>query len=86
MAEIDILWGGRLAQARPLQPRGQALVLAVGGFAVHEQSQPLLEGEAGALGRLQLVIEGAQHAEEAQRFQLGERRVGQHGLVSSSFW
>jgi hypothetical protein len=75
-----------LAQVGALEPYGQALVLAVGGLAIHEEAESLIEGEAGAVGRLHLVVQSPEHAEEAERFELGERGVCQHGLVSSWVW
>ena len=67
-------------------PFRRLVIPAIGGFPIHEEGQPLVEGEAGALGLLQWVVQGAHHPEEAERFELGQGRMGQHGFVSSRFW
>ena len=63
--------------------RAEATVLAIGGLAVHEQAEALLEGELGVGGRLELFLERPGHAAEAEGLELVDGGVDEHGSSSS---
>jgi len=44
-AEVEILQGRLLTMARLAEAQSKLVVLPFGGFAVHQEAQPLLEGE-----------------------------------------
>jgi hypothetical protein len=75
-AIIDVLDDGVLAQPSIAQAGGQALVAAMGGFAVEEQPQPVVAERRGVAAGLQFG-EGLRHAGKAELVQLVERRVGE---------
>ena len=61
-AQIDILDDGGLAQAGELEARDEALVVALGGLAVDQQAEALLEAECGDVGLSSLLLERLGHA------------------------
>ncbi len=64
--EVEILDGGRLLQVRGPQPSGQPGVLAALPFAVHKQTQPVLEGQLRIVGRDGLLFETLTEAWQTQ--------------------
>ena len=81
--QVEVLDDRIAAQPSGLQLAGEAAVLAVGGLAVDEQAEPLLEGEPGVGGGLELLGEGTGHAAQAQGLELLDRRVDEHRLLRS---
>ena len=77
---VDILDDGVLAQAGEAQAADQPLVLALGGLAVDQQREPLLEGKRGDVGLSLLFLEGLRHAGEPERDEAVEGGMGQHRL------
>jgi len=80
-AQIEILDTGGLAEGRKLQAGGQALGVAFGGLAIHEQAEPILEAE-GLEGRAcaALFIQRLGHSGQAERDEALGGGVGQHGF------
>jgi len=67
----------RLANRRRLISR---LVIALGRFAVDEQSKPLLEGQRRDVGLSLLFVERLRHAGEPERDQAAVGGMYQHRL------
>ena len=65
-AQVDVLDDGVLAQRGELEPRGEALVVALGGFAVDQQPEALLERQSVEVGLSSLLLEGLGHAGQAE--------------------
>ena len=86
-SQIDVLDDGVLPQGGELEARGEALGVALCGFAIDHEAEPLLEREGGDVGRSPLVLEGLGHAGQAEGDETFMRGVGEHlgsFLVSGS--
>src|SRR5712691_9904195 len=64
--EVDVLSHGVLAQARESQSAHESFVLALGGLAVDQEREPLIEVERGDVGLLALFLQRLCHADEAE--------------------
>ncbi len=85
--EIDALDDGALAQpglAQPglVQATKEALVLAAGRLAIHEQPEPVLAAEFAGIGRVLQLDERLGHRGEAKRAQALDGWVDQHRASS----
>ena len=77
---VDILDDGVLPEACEPQAADQPLVLALGRFAVDEQSKPFLEGQRRDVGLSLLFVERLRHASEPQRNEAAGGGMCQHRL------
>lgn len=69
-AQVEVLDAGGLAQRGELQAGDEAAGVALVGFAVDEEAEALLEGQAVGDGRGALLVEGLGHAGEARAMSL----------------
>jgi hypothetical protein len=77
---INILDDSVLPEACEPQAADQPLVLALGRFAVDEQSKPLLEGQRRNIGLSLLFVERLRHASEPERDEAAVGGMCQHCL------
>src|SRR3954453_13707864 len=77
---VDILDDGVLSEACEAQSADQPFVVALGGFAVDEQSQPLLEGQGRDVRLSLLFVERLRHAGEPERDEAAVGGMCQHRL------
>jgi uncharacterized Zn-binding protein involved in type VI secretion len=72
--EVHVLDGGGNTQSGDSQVAGQAAVVSVGQFAVHEQPESILEAEVSIGGRpLALLGQAGGHARQIEGVELVER-------------
>ena len=81
-AQIEILDAGSLAEGGELEPGSQAPGIALGGFPVDQQAEPVLEAQGfeGGVGTA-LFVQGLGHAGEAEGDEPLGCRVGQQDLA-----
>ena len=77
---VDILDDGVLPEAGEAQAANQPFVLALGRFAVDEQSKPFLEGQRCDVGLSLLFVERLRHAREPERNEAAVGGMCQHCL------
>ena len=81
-AVVDVLDAGALLELRELQQARQAAIVAVDDFAVEQQREALVEGEAGGRALGELLGERGGHAVELQPVQCIEGGLDEHGSTS----
>ena len=79
-AIVDVLRHGVMAQPGMAQARAETPILAMDGFALKEQGQPVGMGKTGGLVARGQIVEGLGHALEAKAVQLVEGGMGQQGV------
>ncbi len=77
---IDILDDGILPEACEAQAADEPFVLALGRFAVDEQSKPFLESQRRDVGLSLLFVERLRHAGEPERDEASVGGMCQHRL------
>ena len=77
---VDILDDGVLPEACEPQAADQPFIVALGRFAVDEQSKPLLEGQGRDVGLSLLFVERFRHAGEPERDEAAVGGMCQHRL------
>src|SRR6266508_3843939 len=77
-SEVDVLDHGVLPQAGELQAGDEAPVLALGGLAIDQEGESLLEIERGDVGVSRLLLPGLGHAGEAERDEAVVGRMCEH--------
>lgn len=85
-SEIDILDDGRVSQPGEFQPGSEALVLPFDDFAIDHDGETVLERERGDVGLAALVVEGLDHAGQAESDQTIESGMGERREVSCPQW
>ena len=81
-AIIDVFDAGLLAQFRDAQPCGHSLVLAQGGLAIEQKTQPFRMAEpVGLIGRRDFD-KGLGHAVQAEGVELVEGWMFEQKLLS----
>src|SRR5207244_9981148 len=77
--EIDVLHARLLTEFGRLETQGQPAAVADFGFAIDQQTEPFVKTQAEVLVAFELFTQAEPHAEQAQRVELVERLVDQHG-------
>ena len=86
-APVDVLDAGRAhLELGCLEQPGHAAVVAPGNLALHQQRQPVVEGQFGRGGSAGLVLQGMHHAVQAQDAQLVQGVFVEHGWCRPSAW
>ena len=81
-AIIDILDAGRMTQSRSSGARFEPLLPAQGRFIFEQQAEPFGMFEAARLGFAFEFLEPLGQAVQAERVQLFECRMSEHGVSS----
>jgi hypothetical protein len=85
--QLDVLDAGRAdLELGRLQQPGHASVIAPGDLALHQQREPVVEAQFGGGGAGGLLLDGADHAVQAQALQLVQGVFVQHGSVFLLGW
>lgn len=79
-AQVGVLDAGGMAQGGELQPGGEAAGVPLGGFAVDEQAEALLEGHDLAGRGAALVVERLGHAGQAEGNEAVAGGMGEHDV------
>ena len=82
--EVDVLDGGGIAHLGRAESALELALLAGRPLAVDQESQPLVEAQARALARAELLLEGLRHAQELHGVHLFQGLLGQHSFFSSA--
>ena len=64
VAEVDVLQTGALSESSVFQASGQGTVFLPDPLSFHQDGQPILEVQIGAVGLLSLFLPGLGHAVE----------------------
>jgi len=75
---VDVLDRRLMAKLRILKPRGKPLIVAVAHLAVEKEPEPFRERKRRAVSRGLQFGKAFGHAEERQRVQFIECRMGEH--------
>jgi len=82
--EVDVLNGGGIAHLGHAETAFELALLAGRPLAVDQEAQPLVEAQARALGRGELLLKGLGHSREFHGVHLLEGLLGQHSFSSSA--